>query len=260
MDRAASERVLVLGIGNLLWADEGFGIRAAETLAARYALPESVEVVDGGTQGLYLLPHVQSARRLIVFDAVDYRLAPGTLKVVVDDEVPACLGVNKVSLHQSSFQEVLALAALTGRQPEHVVLIGVQPLELRDFGGSLSEVVKARVPDAVAIAVDVLAKWGVTLVERGAGPTDGCETREPGARTTGRLNARSLAIDAYEGERPAPTEAFRGGDARFLNTLDAASLARSTALDAPSLVLGGAGERDGRVGSDTAGAGGRGAA
>ena len=49
---------LVLGIGNVLWADEGFGIRAAEAFNTRYILPPQVRVMDGGTQGIFLLPWV----------------------------------------------------------------------------------------------------------------------------------------------------------------------------------------------------------
>ncbi len=50
--------MLVLGIGNLLWADEGFGVRCVEALHQGHALPAEVSLVDGGTQGMYLLDHV----------------------------------------------------------------------------------------------------------------------------------------------------------------------------------------------------------
>ena len=69
--------VLVLGIGNLLWADEGFGVRAVEELHAHYEFPENVRVMDGGTQGIYLVQYIREADILIVFDAVDYGLPPG---------------------------------------------------------------------------------------------------------------------------------------------------------------------------------------
>jgi len=59
--------ITILGLGNLLWADEGFGVRAAETLFARFQLPEQVQVVDGGTQGLLLLPYVEQSRYLLLF-------------------------------------------------------------------------------------------------------------------------------------------------------------------------------------------------
>ncbi|WP_245422334.1 hydrogenase maturation protease, partial [Rhodoplanes serenus] len=79
---------MVLGIGNILWGDEGFGVRAVEALHRGYVLPNDVTVMDGGTQGLYLVQFVTAADRLLVFDAIDYGLAPGTLKIVRDGEVP----------------------------------------------------------------------------------------------------------------------------------------------------------------------------
>lgn len=109
--------IVVLGIGNLLWADEGFGVRCVEALQQRYTFAEHVELIDGGTQGLYLVQHVQAADKLLILDAIDYGLPPGTLKEVRNDEVPRFLGAKKMSLHQTGFQEVLALAQLTGASP-----------------------------------------------------------------------------------------------------------------------------------------------
>ncbi len=111
-------RVLILGIGNLLWADEGFGVRAVEALDRDYEFPLNVRLMDGGTQGLYLIEHVTSADILIVFDAVDYGLAPGSLKLVEDEDVPNFLGAKKMSLHQTGFQEVLATAEISWQSPE----------------------------------------------------------------------------------------------------------------------------------------------
>lgn len=194
---------LVLGIGNVLWADEGFGVRALEALHEHWSFPPGVEFMDGGTQGLYLLPHVQSARRLLVFDAVDYRLAPGTLQVVRDADIPSYLGVGKMSLHQSSFQEVLAFAQLSGRAPESAVLVGVQPAVLADFGGSLSDAVSAALPEALAAGLRVLEQWGTPGVARAAPVDDG-------------LLHESLARPRYEGGRPTEEAACRVGDARVL--------------------------------------------
>ena len=132
-------RILILGIGNLLWADEGFGVRAVEALNRDYEFPDNVRLMDGGTQGLYLIEHVMSADILIVFDAVDYGLAPGSLKLAEGDAVPKFLGAKKMSLHQTGFQDVLATAELLGKAPKHLFLIGVQPAELEDYGGSLRD-------------------------------------------------------------------------------------------------------------------------
>jgi len=127
--RDSTETITVLGIGNLLWADEGFGVRCIEALQQRYEFAPHVQLIDGGTQGLYLIQHVQQAGKLLIFDAIDYGLSPGTLKLVENDEVPRFMGAKKMSLHQTGFQEVLMLALLTERYPKDVLLIGCQPEE-----------------------------------------------------------------------------------------------------------------------------------
>jgi len=194
---------LVLGIGNVLWADEGFGVRAVEALHAAYAFPPEVLLRDGGTLGLNLYDEVASARRVLVFDAIDFGLAPGTLKVLRDAEVPAW-GRTRISPHQNGFNDVLALAQLNGRVPERIVAIGVQPVELADFGGSLRAAVRARLPDVVALAEQELAAWGLAGTPRPPGAVP-----EP-------LNAHSLALENYESGRPSPAEACRIGDPRVL--------------------------------------------
>ena len=194
--------ILILGIGNLLWADEGFGVRCVELLDARYRFPAQVRLMDGGTQGIYLVQHVQQADCLIVFDAIDYGLPPGTLRVIRDAEVPKFMGAKRMSLHQTGFQEVLALADFTGAYPRELLLIGVQPEELDDFGGSLRDPVRAQLEAALSIALDFLA-------ERGIRP-------EPRADGGDGLAPAQLALERYEAGRPAERLAYRHGDIRFI--------------------------------------------
>jgi hydrogenase maturation protease len=157
---------LILGIGNLLWADEGFGIRCVETLNARYEFDDDVRLMDGGTQGLFLLPWVSSVSRLLIFDAIDFGLAPGELRVIRDDDVPQYMGAKKVSMHQTGFQEVLASARLLNDRLRQLALVGVQPVELDDYGGSLRDVTRRRIPEAVERACAVLREWGTGYRER----------------------------------------------------------------------------------------------
>jgi len=163
---------LVLGIGNILCADEGFGVRAVEALHAGWVAPPGVRIMDGGTQGMFLLPWVCTASRLLIFDAIDFGLAPGTLRLIRDEDVPRYMGAKKVSMHQTGFQEVLASARLLESYPEQVALIGVQPVELDDYGGSLRPAVKARIPEAVRLGVEVLGQWDVPLSERAEATVD----------------------------------------------------------------------------------------
>lgn len=197
--------ILILGIGNLLWADEGFGVRAVEHLHRHYDLPDHVRVMDGGTQGIYLVQHVREADILIVFDAVDYGLEPGTMKIVEDSEVPKFLGAKKVSLHQTGFQEVLAMAEMMGDYPRRLLLIGVQPVELEDYGGSLRPAVKAQIEPAIAVALDCLAEEGITIDKRIV----------PLAEDQS-IGCAHMVLSRYEAERPGDAAAYRHGDARVL--------------------------------------------
>ena len=195
--------ILLLGIGNLLWADEGFGVRVIEQLQKNYRFPDHVTVLDGGTQGLYLVEHVQMADVLVVFDAIDYGLPPATLKCIENDDVPNFLGAKKMSLHQTGFQEVLATAQLLGQYPQHLLLIGVQPEELEDYGGSLRDSVKAQIQPAIETALRYLQNFGVA-----ASHID----------TAVELNDPALDMQRYEQERPSAAQACRIGDQRVLQT------------------------------------------
>jgi hydrogenase maturation protease len=198
-------RVLILGIGNVLWADEGFGVRAVEEMARRYRFPDHVRLLDGGTQGLYLVDQVRCADVLVVFDAVDYGLVPGTMKRVEGAEVPRFMGAKKMSLHQTGFQEVLAVADLLGDYPEHLLLIGVQPVELEDYGGSLRSEIKACIGPAIDLALEYLAGLDVRP-----------EARAGASESPTDMPHESLGLARYEGERPSAELACRVGDARVL--------------------------------------------
>ena len=157
---------LVLGIGNILWADEGFGVRCVEELNANWEFPRHVRLMDGGTQGMFLLPWISNVSRLLIFDAIDFGLEAGELRIIRDDDVPQYMGAKKVSMHQTGFQEVLASARLLRGRPEQLALIGVQPERLDDFGGSLRDGTRRRIPEALQSAFAVLQEWGIEACAR----------------------------------------------------------------------------------------------
>lgn len=200
-------RILVLGIGNILWADEGFGVRTVERLAADWRFPDAVTLMDGGTQGLYLLPHLEAADVLIVVDAIDYGLPPGTRQVFHDEDVPAFLGAKKMSLHQTGFQEVLASAMFLGRCPQKLILLGVQPECLEDYGGGLTDTVALQVAPTIEVILTLLRdKFCVEGTRRDAAAD---------------IAAPAIARHAYEGGRPSAEDACRIGDPRILAALSA---------------------------------------
>jgi len=200
---APARRIVVLGVGNILWADEGFGVRCVEALGDGWDLPADVEVLDGGTLGLALVPLLLDATHVLLFDAVAHRGEPGSLVVARDDEIPGIMGAGKMSLHQVGMNDILASLELLNHKPDHFTVVGIKPVELADYGGSLTPAVQARVPAALELGLEELARWGVVATKR----------REPATRET---VIAALARARYEDGRPSAEVACRTGDERFL--------------------------------------------
>jgi hydrogenase maturation protease len=150
-------RKVVLGLGNLLFSDEGFGIQAVQTLQAEHGSQFPVEWIDGGVLGLNLLPLVEECSHLLVLDAVDAEQSAGTLLELADEDIPLYNGV-KMSEHQVGFQEVLGMAKFRERFPAHLYMVGVQPADLSVRVG-LSPEVTAALPAVLERATDILREW-----------------------------------------------------------------------------------------------------
>lgn len=159
-----TERITVLGLGNILCGDDAFGVFAAELLYSSYDFPPNVSVIDGGTQGHTLNGFVEESDRLLVYDAADFGLAPWSLSVYDKAEMPVWLGLNKISPHQNSFSETLALASLRGDLPAEIRLIALQP-ELVEFGADISPQALAKLPEALDLGLSVLREWGILPAE-----------------------------------------------------------------------------------------------
>ena len=150
--------VLVLGAGNILLSDEGIGVRVIEALEARYDVPDSVEILDGGTCGMDLLDVIAGRDHLIIVDAVNTGSPPGTLVRLRDADIPAAFRT-KSSPHQLGLQDVLAMLRLLETAPRHVMVVGVQPDNL-DLGLELSPAAARRLDEMADMVLAELARLG----------------------------------------------------------------------------------------------------
>jgi hydrogenase maturation protease len=148
----------VIGLGNPLMGDDGFGLAVLAELSERWRLPDDAELVDGGTWGIRLLPLLDGAERVLFLDAVDRGAEPGTPFVLRGAELPRALCL-KLSPHQIDLREVLALASLRGSTPTELVAVGAQPAEVEMRHG-LSPALERRVRHVAGLAVQTLAAWG----------------------------------------------------------------------------------------------------
>ena len=162
---ASPPNITVLGIGNILLSDEGFGVRVIEKLYQEYEFPENVAVVDGGVLGIHLLGVLSEAQHLIVVDAVKNKQAPGTIYRLEKEELPERI-LLKNSLHQTDFLETLTLCQAIDKVPQTTVVLGVEPEDITTHSVDLTPAVAARVDDMMARVIQELEMFGVTCRKR----------------------------------------------------------------------------------------------
>ncbi|HEY3344421.1 MAG TPA: HyaD/HybD family hydrogenase maturation endopeptidase [Anaerolineaceae bacterium] len=154
-----NQRSVVLGLGNLLQRDEGFGLAALRALQIATGEQPGLEFIDGGVMGLDLLPLVETCQNLLILDAVNTARPPGEIVELTREKLPLFSGI-RLSQHQVGFQEVLGLAAVRERLPERLHLIGIQPADLEP-GMELSATASTQVAEVVRRAIRVLTGWGL---------------------------------------------------------------------------------------------------
>ena len=180
--------ITVLGIGNVVLRDEGFGVRVAEYLDKNYIFPENVQIVDGGVLGIeeyldknYIFPEnvqivdggvlgielmqfVTDTQKLLIIDSINGGAEAGTTFRFANDEVLAHFQ-DKLSAHEVGIQDVLAALEVTGRKIPEVVVIGAQPFDL-SAGVELSTGMAELLEPMAEQALKELAAWGVVPEER----------------------------------------------------------------------------------------------
>ena len=151
--------ILVLGLGNTIMSDDGFGVRAVESLSSRYRFQGDVRLLDGGTLGLDLLPHLEGVGQLLIIDALEMNATPGTVFRLEGESVPRAFA-SKLSVHQMGVQDLLAVAELMGHLPKELVVWGIQPENI-EMGTELTPTVAAALEPVLAGVLEELRRWGI---------------------------------------------------------------------------------------------------
>jgi hydrogenase maturation protease len=140
---APPPRVLILGVGNILLTDDGFGVHFVNALQDT-PLPPNVQVIEAGTVGHQLITLFREVDRLFVIDVVEAGDAPGSIFRFSPGDMAFPSG-QRHSLHEISLMDVLTMAAMTGGRPETVIL-AVQPKDVASWSLELSAEVQAAIP------------------------------------------------------------------------------------------------------------------
>ena len=155
----AAKKIIILGIGNLLLKDEGVGIHLIQLLEQE-PLPPGVELVDGGTSTLDILPLLKEADKIIVVDAMQARGEPGSIyrcrprDLVPSEDAP-------MSLHHIDFIQALKMAKLLGDDLEpRTIIFGVEPQEI-GWEIGLTPPVQEKIPLLKKLVLEEAQKAGL---------------------------------------------------------------------------------------------------
>ncbi len=144
--------LLILGIGNLVLQDEGFGVHAVRELE-KCRLPENVDILDGGTAGMNLMGILQEYKDILIIDAALDHTPIGTVKHIIpkfSDAYPPLITVHEIGL-----KDVIDAMHLTGYCP-NIELITVSVEKYDSLGMELSPKVEAAMPHAVEMVKEIV--------------------------------------------------------------------------------------------------------
>ena len=154
--------VTVLGIGNTILSDEGFGVKVVEFLQQNYKFPDNVQLIDGGTLGIELQHFIIGTQKLLIIDSIDGGAAAGTTFHLHGDEILNYF-TQKISAHEIGIQDILTMLEITGKKIPCVELLGAQPYSL-NAGINLTPEMQKLLPIFADKALEILKNWGVHLI------------------------------------------------------------------------------------------------
>ena len=155
------KKVLIMGVGNILLTDEGFGVRAVELLQANYTWPENVRLEDGGTQGLMLMTELMDCDTLVVLDVVLGPEKPGTIYMLEGEDLRKSLSFRD-SMHQTDLLDTLVTCSMAGHEVQAVVF-GLQPFDYHTMQVGLTPQAQALLPEFCTKVVAALEQRGIAL-------------------------------------------------------------------------------------------------
>jgi hydrogenase maturation protease len=148
-DEIYSPEIMVLGIGSILFSDDGFGVQVIQKIEREYEFPDNVLVVDGGVLGINLLGVISKPHHLVVVDTMRNRGKPGDLYRIEGEAIP------------ERILEALTLCQALDKVPK-TVIIGVEPEDIQTLSLVLTPTVQAQIEPVVEMVLKELERLGVS--------------------------------------------------------------------------------------------------
>jgi hydrogenase maturation protease len=147
-----------MGVGNTLMQDDGIGVHITETLKTTQQSESRLNILDGGTIGLSLLPEIEDADAVIIVDASEIGERPGSMRIFLNAEIDQQLSGKKKTVHEVALSDLFSAAAIRGRCPLERALIAIQPGST-ELGLQPTPDVQAAIPLACEAISSISNRW-----------------------------------------------------------------------------------------------------
>ena len=154
------DNITVLGVGNILYKDDGVGVRVVEKLEREYSFPDNIIIIDGGVLGINLLGVISNAGKLIVVDTVLNNGKPGDIHKLSHDQIPNRI-LAKNSLHQVDLIEALTLCKALDHVPQ-TTIIGIEPENMEILNEELTPTVAGKLEELSQLVLKEISALGGT--------------------------------------------------------------------------------------------------
>jgi hydrogenase maturation protease len=154
--------IVVVGIGNILFKDEGVGVYAGRYLEENYSFEPSIDIIDGGTLGFKLMTYYQSYDKVLILDTVSIEDTPGSVYHLPADALMG-LGSYRQTAHEVEVVEMLEICSLLDKMAE-VSVVGIIPEDIESVEIDLTPTLHERFGTLIETTLGELRNAGITVI------------------------------------------------------------------------------------------------
>jgi len=163
IDYEDDKKIGILGVGNILLSDEGFGPYFIEYISKNYTCHDDIEVIDGGTAGIMLSSFVEAKEYIFIIDVVNIESDPGDIYLFNHDEIQTKNIQSSLSAHQVGLTEIITLNSFANIDaPKKIEYITIVPQSL-EIGVGITPCLESKIPKILEILNEKLVLLGVDI-------------------------------------------------------------------------------------------------
>ncbi len=158
------EKIIIVGVGNILFKDEGVGVYAANYIEENFTFSPQIEIIDGATLGFRLMSYFQEYENVLILDTISIKDAPGSIYRLPHEEMLG-LGNYRQSAHEVEVVEMLEICSLL-EQIATVTVFGIVPADITSVEIGLTQEMKDAFEGYIASIINDLKALGVEVSKK----------------------------------------------------------------------------------------------